>query len=172
MTAQTIHVHEEDLTELPNNPTLHNLKKIDSTMKKNKVFCKKNWMSLTYLSLSLIGLILAIVWLAEVGSHLTFMYMTATLTWLIFFIGTIAYFIAKMFFKKKCTPPHIMLVTGALVTIFGFINLVYAITRLTPETPSVAGVYMVIPTVFPLIVIGIFTLLRGVAETVRVKAKE
>jgi len=168
--ANTIHVHEEDFNET----STHNHGKSNKDkpmMKKEKIFCKKNWMSLTYLTLSSIGLILSIVWLAEVGRHLTFMYMTATITWLIFFLGMIIYFTTKMFTQKKCTPPHTMLGTGILVTIFGFINLIYAITRLTPNTPSSAGVYMVIPTVFPLIVIGIFTLLRGIAETIRVKNK-
>ena len=133
-------------------------------------FIKENWISMVLVAFSVLGIILSVVWLAEFGGMLTFMAITGTLAWMFFFIGMSIYFTCIIFkFGKKCTCPMIMLGVGIITTLFGFINMIYAFTQIPSEAGNIERIYLFVPLMFPLIVIGFFTLFRGLAETIEAK---
>jgi len=145
---------------------------VKQSHKKEITFLKKHWMSMTLALLSFIGAILSIVWIAEFGGMLTFMAITGTLAWMFFFIGMMVYFLCKILkFGKKNTSSMILLGIGVLTTLFAFMNMIYAFTQLPSEAGNAERIYLFVPIMFPLIVIGFFTLFRGLDELIKAKSE-
>jgi len=133
-------------------------------------FVKQNWLKLAIITLSFIGMIFAIVVMAEMGMD-DFMASTGMITWLLFFIGMIAFGLCLLLKVKKCTSAFVLLAVGALTTLFAFLFLIHAIQQATGDMADFLppAVVVVTPALMQLIVLGLFPLLKGIKKVLKCK---
>ena len=118
-------------------------------------FLTRNWVKLLLITLSVVGLVLAIINIADVmrldGTN--FMDKAKYFAWMFFFLGMIIVLIAKLF-NWRYFASLMMLITGILVTIFFILTLVRA-------GDVGAGRLVIFPLVNQLLVLGILPLIWG-----------
>ncbi|MCL2586972.1 MAG: hypothetical protein FWE31_01895 [Firmicutes bacterium] len=114
-------------------------------------FLRKNWVKLALITLSLAGLILAIVYLVDISDlGVGFMDMTPQIAYLLFFAGVLATLVAMML-NYRMIAAYILKATGLLVTIFFILAMVnFDGGRLTH-----------IPLAMQMIAFGLFPLVWG-----------
>jgi len=119
-------------------------------------FLKKNWVKLVFITLATVGLIFAIINLADImrNDFARFMDKAVFIAYLIFFLGLLMYLIAELFNFHRVAAMNIA-VMGLLATIF----FILAMVRLGEFD---AGRMSMLQLASQMIVLGLFPLVWGV----------
>lgn len=120
-------------------------------------FLKKNWVKLTLALVSLVGLILAIILLTDIPSGAPFMAIAYIIGYMVFFLGMLCYFIAKMMNYDK--------VAAGILLLFGFLTtLFFVLTLIEVSGDEFSHRIITFPIIIQLLAFGLFPLIRGINE--------
>jgi len=131
-------------------------------------FVKKNWANILMATLSLVGAIFAIVYLAALsdifdGESNSFQMMSNAIGFMIFFLGLLAFFVCKMLPVSKKITAAILMATGLLASIFLIIFLAELADSTSdwPSSMSSERNAQIMPALVYLFAFGLLPLVAG-----------